>query len=411
LEKIEYKNSLFVLAGNGPYDNRGCEAIVRGTVEILRQHFDKPKFVLISNCRSNSQFKQQKAEETDKDIIHIKTIGAQRRYEPAWFVQTGLRFIYPRLRPYIIYREILPYLERTKAVLSIGGDNYSLDYGKPKLFTDIDDLVLEKKKPIIIWGASVGPFKKLPVYEKYIIEHLKTVTGIFARETATVEYLTSRGVVSNVFRVADPAFLMTPTDPHNIRIEEDAIGINLSPLMAHYVTGGDLKKWTLIAADIVSKILKRTKRKIYLIPHVTSSHSNDYEFMRNVESLIWGKRGDVVLIPGTLSAAEIKGVISKLSVFAGARTHSNIAALSSGVPTLTFSYSIKATGINKDIFGDEQYCLKPKELQADLVAERIENLFPSGNMIREHLRTTIPRMKELAMDAGKYLKKIIEHRA
>jgi polysaccharide pyruvyl transferase WcaK-like protein len=277
----------------------------------------------------------------------------------------------------------------------------------PRLFTGLDDMVLEKKKPIIIWGASVGPFDKLPDYEKYMIGHLKTVTGIFARETATVEYLASKDIVGNVFRVADPAFLMTPTYASNIKIEEDAIGLNLSPLMADYVAGGDLKKWTSIAAEMVSKISERTKRKLYLIPHVTSSHSNDYEFLRNVVSVSQGKNEDVVLIPGTLSAAETKGIIGRVAVFAGARTHSTIAALSSCVPTLSFAYSSKAIGINKDIFGDGRYCLNPRELRADVVAERIEDLCLSGGMIRGHLRTTIPRMRELAMDAGKYLKTII----
>jgi colanic acid/amylovoran biosynthesis protein len=55
---------------------------------------------------------------------------------------------------------MLPYLDDAAAVLSVGGDNYSLDYGVPKLFTDLDDIVLEKKKPLAIWGASVGPFQR-----------------------------------------------------------------------------------------------------------------------------------------------------------------------------------------------------------------------------------------------------------
>ena len=43
---------LFILAGNGPYTNRGCEAIVRGTVKILREYFSDPRFVCLSHSQS-----------------------------------------------------------------------------------------------------------------------------------------------------------------------------------------------------------------------------------------------------------------------------------------------------------------------------------------------------------------------
>ncbi len=36
---ITYRRPLFILAGNGPYQNRGCEAIVRGKIRTLGQHF------------------------------------------------------------------------------------------------------------------------------------------------------------------------------------------------------------------------------------------------------------------------------------------------------------------------------------------------------------------------------------
>jgi hypothetical protein len=40
---------------------------------------------------------------------------------------------------------MIPALDDAQAVLSIGGDNYSLDYGVPRSYTDLDDIVLEKR--------------------------------------------------------------------------------------------------------------------------------------------------------------------------------------------------------------------------------------------------------------------------
>ena len=66
---LKKQQPLFILAGNGPYDNRGCEAIVRGTVEILRHYFDDPRIIAISNYQSTMQFEQQKLSEVEKPIL------------------------------------------------------------------------------------------------------------------------------------------------------------------------------------------------------------------------------------------------------------------------------------------------------------------------------------------------------
>jgi len=408
----EMKPPFFILAGNGPYDNRGCEAIVRGTVVILRHYFDKPKFLVVSNYQTKSQFEQQRINEKDKAIIHVKTIRAQKRFEPMWFLLHSLRFLYPRGMNSLIYKDMLSYLKETLAVLSIGGDNYSLDYGIPRIFTGLDNLVLSNKKPMVIWGASVGPFTKKPEYEKYMIEHLKKVNGIFARETATVEYLAAKGVTGNVFRVADPAFLMEAKEPKKEKFDTEipngAIGINLSPLMARYVTNGDLKKWVELAANIVEKISRTTKRPIFLIPHVNSPHTNDYAFLRDVLAPLKKTKEKIVLIPFNLTAPELKWIIAKMSVFVGARTHSTIAALSSGTPTISLAYSIKAKGINQDIFGNLRFCLDPEQLIPRIITERIGEVIQNSENIKKQLNLSLPKVKTLAMDAGKYLRKVLE---
>jgi polysaccharide pyruvyl transferase WcaK-like protein len=114
---------------------------------------------------------------------------------------------------------------------------------------------------LVLWGASVGPFDALPEYKPYMINHLQRIPGIFARESVTEEYLKRNNIVSNVYVVADPAFLLDSKEPRdtngNITIEEDAIGINFSPLMAKYVCEGDIKLWEKIAADIMNLLSKK----------------------------------------------------------------------------------------------------------------------------------------------------------
>ncbi len=404
-------NNLFILAGNGPYENRGCEAIIRGTTKILRHYFDNPEFTLLSFYSSEGQFKKQILEEFDESIIHKKTFIFNRSKPIRLLNKLRFSLLNQKSRSKIIYKEIIPCLEKTRAVLSVGGDNYSLDYKKPKFFTDLDNLVLSKNKPMIIWGASVGPFSKLPGYEKYIKEHLKKITAIFARESLTIEYLANMGITKNVYRVADPAFLLDavkpPEDKFDKKILDGAIGINLSSLIADSVLNGNLREWTEQCAETIKKIMVEVRRPIYLIPHITSPGSNDYTFLKKVLSLIDGPKNMISLIPNNLNAGETKWIISKMSVFLGSRTHSVISALSSGLPTLSIVYSIKGMGINRDFYGNDNFSIEKDRLRPDAIVQKIKELIKEQIAIKEQINSVLPKVKKLALDAGQYLKDIL----
>jgi polysaccharide pyruvyl transferase WcaK-like protein len=409
-------NSLFILAGNGSNYNRGCEAILRGTVRILRNHFDKPRFLVVSSYPNNEGFKQQCLEETDTSITHKKMYKINKRFDFLWFLMNALKRTCPQAIKHIIYKDLKPYLGEAKVVLALGGDNYSLGYNNllPHRCTDLDDLVVARGKPLVIWGASVGPFSKIPAYERYMINHLRKV-HIFSRETSTIEYLASKGLTNNVYRVADPAFLMEPEEPKkgvDLKIEKGAIGLNLSPIMARFLAHNNIKQWIEMSADIISKIMQKTGRPIYLIPHVLGiGGNNDYIFLKNVLSTIPDQKGRVVLVPPVFNAPETKWIISKMFVFAGARTHSTIASLSCCVPTLSFAYSMKAKGLNKDIFGHTGYCLSPDELRADIVSGKIVEVLRDSKDIKRHLEQCIPGVKDLAMNSGNILQKILRKKS
>jgi colanic acid/amylovoran biosynthesis protein len=416
---MDDERPLFILAGNGPYANRGCEAIVRGTTKILREHFKDPRFLCLTHIQSEEQFRRQCQKEYDPAITHFRSYRINKQYVAQNFWKPGTlkaiyRGIFNRDAYYVgVYADMLPYLNSASAVLSVGGDNYSIDYGViPVTFTSLDDLVLGHKKPLTIWGASIGPFSAMPDYEKYMSGHLQKVTGIFARESITIDYLKSIGVTENVYPVADPAFLMDSVKPEGIEdvlpVDGEAIGLNLSPLMARFVTGGDLGAWTGMAAAIIERVAKKTGMPIYLIPHVTNPKSNDHEFMQQALSLIKDRNGNITLVSPGYNAAETKWIISQMTLFAGARTHSTIAALSSGVPTLSFAYSIKAQGINWDIFGHTYYCMEPTDLDAEAVANRVTSMLDESAAIGDELAKRIPTVQRAALSAGVGLENLIE---
>jgi colanic acid/amylovoran biosynthesis protein len=197
------ESDLFILAGNAGYYNRGSEAIMRGTTHILRHYFENPQFLAISHYKNAQQYSQQCINEADSSIVHKKMHIPYKRFDCLWFTTQVLKRLLPATIKRITYKEIMHSLKDAEAVLALGGDNYSMDYGpKPQTCTDLDDIVVAAGKPLVIWAASVGPFSKNPEYEKYMAKHLQKV-HILARESWTVQYLAGLGLVDNVYRVAD----------------------------------------------------------------------------------------------------------------------------------------------------------------------------------------------------------------
>jgi colanic acid/amylovoran biosynthesis protein len=400
----------FILAGNSSYANRGCEAIIRGTMAILRKTFADPQAVVCSNFVSKEDFDLENDNETDDAILHNQ-INFADKFTPEWIIQKLSGLLSPLSEHKRIWKAILPYLAQTKAVLSVGGDNYSLDYGIPKLYTGLDDLVYAAKKPLVIWAASIGPFTKNPQFEKYMIKHLRPA-HLFVREKSSKDYLNGLGLKDNVYYVADPAFVMDPKKPDDQKLTfslpENAIGINFSPLMANYISKGNISQWAKHCAKIVEAVLEQIKKPVLLIPHETRQHTNDHAFLKDVYSNIKDKE-NVYLIPPIFNAQEIKWIIAKTFVFAGARTHSTIAAMSSCVPTLCFSYSIKSKGINNDIFGSLEYCLNTQQIaDRQTIVDRIQHLCQNNADLTDKLSACMPEIKKRAFAAGDYLKKIVE---
>ena len=218
----------FLLAGHAGSWNRGCEAILRTTIMILRKEFGKSEIVISSFNRKNDKlidFGQ------NIKIIpsHLKNIWKR------WTWQWALRQIYKIYSKSESWQmEFLPIISAIKwadVVISVGGDNYSMDYGFPSYYLNLNRLIKEKGKKLVIWGASIGPFPQDEKVEE-IIDNLRLADLITVRETRSFNYLTQLGIAANVKLVADPAFLL-PLEPVSLRgtwpnTSKDIVGLNVS---------------------------------------------------------------------------------------------------------------------------------------------------------------------------------------
>jgi len=396
--------SLFVLQGNGSLYNRGCEAILRSTVAMLREEFGPCQFV---NAPGPIEHPPE-YDDMDPDIKHVFRTPI-KRWSRRWFIHQFQRRLLRRTS-----QAFEPYLPEALATLAIGGDNYSLDYGIPWSFFNANETTLRSGKPLVLWGASVGPFSKEPKFEKYAARALKKVTLICARESETVSYLASLGIEDNVRAVADPAFLLEPdrvTDDQRLLgvLEQPCLGVNLSPLLGRYTRQGSC--WKDFAAKCVKALLDSIDMPVVLIPHVMRGQFNDdYAFMEQIREQLNGYADRIVLVDRHYNACHLKWIISKVRAFIGARTHATIAALSTHVPAISIGYSVKARGINKDIFGNCDWLVSLADLHEEQLTEKTRLLLNKAAQIRVYLSENMPSYKDKARSAARYLREVVEQK-
>jgi len=168
-----------------------------------------------------------------------------------------------------------------------------------------------------------------------------------------------------VMRWCDPAFTLAyeePPLPEGWK-EGGTIGLNVSPLILKCAKDGSRALDAFVS--LVRHILATSDHAVALIPHVTWAHDNDMDALSTIKAQ-FADEPRVFLLDHNLTSEQIKGYIRRLSALVTARTHASIAGYSSCVPTLVIGYSIKARGIARDLFGDEQSHLIPvQELSGD----------------------------------------------
>lgn len=396
----------FLLVGNAPYTNRGCEAIVRGTTRILDDAFGRTTRYLAASFGEAAVLAAQAAQEPAERIEH-------RHLEFVPRLSLGYaKYRFSRLTgaklDFDVHR--LPFVSADfRAALEIGGDNYSFDYGQPNGFMMLDDSLRRRRLPLVLWGASVGPFSSDPAFERRMIAHLRQFALIAVRESRSLGYLRSCGL-ENVELVADPAFVMEPMPFEGLVLPPEFLGVNFSPLQARSAVGGDLGRWTAYCAECIDRLLASCELPIVLIPHVASRDpaNDDWSLLERVVRRV-AAPDRVTAIATQYSAAAAKWVIGRATAFVGARTHATIAALSQGVPTLSLAYSTKAWGINEDLFGHHDFCLDFRRLvPVDRIAESVGGLLRERQAVRRRLEEQLPAIKDRAFQAGRLLRARLE---
>lgn len=369
--------------------NRGCEAIVRSGVAMIKKQYPDAVVNLVSFDP-----------ESDAIIPLIDTVYdgspvAIKKFSPTWIVSSLKNKLFKDETFYLRkrYHTILKHIPNHDIFLSIGGDNYC--YGEQPWIYEIDRNIKKAGKKLVLWGASIGD-EDLSTIK---INDLKTFDLILARESMTFSILEQHGL-TNVKLCADGAFTMDKEElPLPIEWQiGNTVGFNFSPLVWN-----KNKASHKAAFDLVQHILDTTDMTIAFTPHVIEKGNDDYVVLEEFYTKFKHTKR-VLLLPNHLNAIQYKGYIARMRFFIGARTHATIAAYSRLIPTLVLGYSIKSKGIAKDIFGEEKLVLSIKEISdSQKLIAKFEEMKSEEKEIITLLSNSIPEIRKMSFKATHYL--------
>lgn len=414
---------LIYLTGQNNFGNRGCEALVRSTVLAVREVLPQARFLVPSVDIARDAAQWPEAGQEGVELVPVPAVP--------WLVNKwgGLCLRLPAVAagPW----PGLPadgldarYIGRADLVLSIGGDNYSLDYGVASLayFVAVAEMALARGKPVALWGASVGPFSRMPAVERHMAAHLRRLAFVSVRESRSVAYLAGIGVRDNVVPVVDTAFLMQPqfVDVSSFwpaASGAGTVGLNISWLIEHVRRSRGLTADVVQeASEFVRRVMMETDLAVLLLPHVApldgaELNSDDMVNKRIFERIPLDYRHRIGYVPPGFNAAQLKFVVSQCRFLLAARTHATIAAFSTGVPTISIAYSVKAEGINEDLFGDTRLVLPTHEVSAETLYAGLLRLLAEEGPLREHYRARLAGWRESAMaGARRLLQSVVQDR-
>ena len=155
-------------------------------------------------------------------------------------------------------------------------------------------------------------------------------------------------------------------------------------------------------AGAARRFLEEHGGRVILFPQVwgpTAAH-DDRVPARRIAAQLASLSNAVMMVEQPLSPALLKSVYGRMDVFIGTRMHSNIFALSEGVPCLVIGYMHKTQGI-AEMVGMSEWVLDIGDVTSGALAEKLEGLWQERHVVRQALHRVLPSLAEQALQAGR----------
>ena len=408
-----------LIIGHDTFHNKGCQALIYTTTEILKQVFPDATFTIFSW--------EPEYDQTHYDNPSIQCNFIQHRFQTNEFSLRNRLWL--AINNYGIKTDRIIWVKpsfynaiKSCDLMVVSGGDILGDYGDEAVkhyFFPIA-VAIALRKPVFVFAQSISAYKSKEML-KFAKYYLNKVSLITVRERISYEYLKSISVKPFFHLTADPGFTLKPATKERMEAiskaedlpagDEPTIGISVSQTVTKWSESSH-EDFAKVMADVCDQLINKYKAKIVFVPHVSYPNdpaNDDRVAGRAVRSLMVNKQ-DAFLIEGDYSCAELKAVIGKCALFIGARTHATIAAASMLVPTIAIAYSIKAFGIMEDILDKDKCVCDLTSLSSQDLLSKAEYLIANSENVVKEMRKRLEKIREQSMRNGELAKEIIKVR-
>ena len=371
------------LYGHGGSQNHGNEAIARGLHELFPDA-DYQLFTFHNSIPVDKKF----------NLDEIAEIKYFTRTFPWNKTEKFKKFIHRNDKNYEYKKFFSPFLhniEKDRIYFLEAGDQYCEPGEHRKWYAFLNKKIRAKGAVSVMLGCSIT---EDVINEPEVLKDLKNYSVIIARKSLTYNLLKKAGL-ENTYLAPCPAFAM-PAEKCVLPEcfdNKDVIGFN----------AGFLQQGNEIFSDIllenyknaIEYVLNSTGSNILLIPHVNWSYEmSDSRTLEKLYALY--KDTNRVFMLGEKSAPQVKYILSKLKAFVALRTHAQIPAIASKVPTIIAGYKHKSIGISKDIYGENSPLLAHVQSLDNtfVIKEKLEYLLNNYEECKTFLENKIPSYVE-----------------
>lgn len=268
-------------------------------------------------------------------------------------------------------------------------------------------------KPIYIFPQSIGPLNRK--WEAFLIRKLlERVRIVMVREPVSLQFIKNIGINNqSVYLLPDPAFCLPAEEPdsgYHWLLEK-----GIEPQPGSPILGMTIINWgaqnkifdfqaeyedAYIAA--INYFVVVLKGRVILFPQVygpLSSQDDRIPAHRILEQLSHLEEM-VTVIDQPIPAGLLKSIYGWMDIFIGTRMHSNIFALSQGVPIIAIGYLHKTEGIARMV-GVEEWVIDIRNMKGVVLQEKLADLWAVRQKLKETILEQIPAIIEETNKAGK----------
>ncbi|MDY6907323.1 MAG: polysaccharide pyruvyl transferase family protein [Chloroflexota bacterium] len=273
-------------------------------------------------------------------------------------------------------------------------------------------------RPVVIYGQSVEPCGNalISIVTRFVLNRVDLIT---VRERLSLDYLTSLSLRPDVLLTADAAFLVNGITAAQAQrlLAKEGVHCHERPLVGMTVCGWDFpgyrdrerrhSNYLEVMAGTIEYLVSALHASVVLFPHVILSPRYDDRVISNDVASRVGEGAKVTVLSGDYSPEELKGMIGQMDLFIGTRLHSNILALSMGVPSIAISYQRKTDGV-MSMMGMEEYVLDIADITLDDMVSAIDRAWRNRHVISASLGKSVEQARKGALYNAELVKDILD---